>query len=279
MRGNEPEKPSLGTRLRERRRERGLTLDQVERATRIRRRYLEAFEADDYTVFPSPVHARGLLRAYAQYLGLDPAELLPDLDRLLPIGTGGIQPATSLWHSARSAAPLAGLVLLVLCLIGLALFLFGQQYAALLASSGTGPGGGESQPGAPPITVRASDQESPPPSPTPTPWPPTPTPVPTPTPRPSPTPTPTPALIVIEARALGRVWVQAETDGRVVYSGILQAGDERRWVGQQRVFLWVGNAGLLEVRSNGQRYPLGAPGEVVRVTWTAPTGAPQAERR
>jgi cytoskeletal protein RodZ len=66
----------LGRILSEAREARGATLDDVERETRISRRYLVALEEEEFTAFPAQVQARGFLRMYAQYLDLDPAELL-----------------------------------------------------------------------------------------------------------------------------------------------------------------------------------------------------------
>ncbi len=54
----------------------GLTLDEAERSTRIRARYLDALERGDLAALPSQVQARGFLRNYAEYLGLDFKTLL-----------------------------------------------------------------------------------------------------------------------------------------------------------------------------------------------------------
>lgn len=66
----------LGTLLVRAREARGLTLEDAERDTRISRRYLQALEAEQFDVIPAPVYARGFLRSYSQYLGLDPQEAL-----------------------------------------------------------------------------------------------------------------------------------------------------------------------------------------------------------
>ena len=66
----------LGKILSEARISRGLTLDDVERDTRIARRYLEALEHDEFEIIPAPVYCRAFLRTYAQYLGIDPKEVL-----------------------------------------------------------------------------------------------------------------------------------------------------------------------------------------------------------
>jgi transcriptional regulator with XRE-family HTH domain len=64
----------LGQRLVRAREARGLTLEDAERDTRISRRYLEALESEQFEVIPAPVYARGFLRSYSQYLGLDPQQ-------------------------------------------------------------------------------------------------------------------------------------------------------------------------------------------------------------
>jgi cytoskeletal protein RodZ len=71
----------LGFSLSEARLARGLSLEDVERGTRISRRFLAALEAHDYTIFPAPVYARGFLRTYCRFLDLDPE---PQLTALPP---------------------------------------------------------------------------------------------------------------------------------------------------------------------------------------------------
>lgn len=83
----------IGYRLIRAREARGLTLEDAERDTRISRRYLEALEDEQFEVIPAPVYARGFLRSYAQYLGMDPQELLalfPRGDE--PRGANGARP-------------------------------------------------------------------------------------------------------------------------------------------------------------------------------------------
>ena len=70
---------TIGQRLKAAREAQKLTLEKAFEDTRIRIQYLEALEADDLSSVPSPVQARGYLRNYAQYLGLDFEELLDEL--------------------------------------------------------------------------------------------------------------------------------------------------------------------------------------------------------
>jgi len=68
-----------GQALATRREERGLTIEQVAAATRVGADHLRALEADDAGRIAAPVYARGYLRTYASYLGLDPDELTANL--------------------------------------------------------------------------------------------------------------------------------------------------------------------------------------------------------
>ncbi|TDY50544.1 cytoskeletal protein RodZ [Alicyclobacillus sacchari] len=66
----------LGQILRSKRESLGLTLDDIEERTKIRKRYVEALEDGDWSVLPGRVYARGFVRTYAEVLGLDGVELL-----------------------------------------------------------------------------------------------------------------------------------------------------------------------------------------------------------
>jgi cytoskeletal protein RodZ len=66
----------FGALLRQARDFKGVTLREAERATRISRTYLSALEAEEFSQMPPSAYARGIVRNYAQYLGLDPASTL-----------------------------------------------------------------------------------------------------------------------------------------------------------------------------------------------------------
>lgn len=67
----------VGPWLRQAREARGNTLEEAEKATRIRAQLLELLEAGDFAAFPgSDVQVRGFLRIYARYLDLSGEEAL-----------------------------------------------------------------------------------------------------------------------------------------------------------------------------------------------------------
>lgn len=73
-----------GDILRQSRTERGITLNDVEQDIRIGRNYIEALESARFDQLPAPVYARGFMRSYARYLGLDPEEAVRAVPRDLP---------------------------------------------------------------------------------------------------------------------------------------------------------------------------------------------------
>ncbi len=107
---------TTGAFLAAKRGERGLTLQQAASATQIRPEYLSALEADEPELIPAPVYARGYLRTYARYLGLEPESLVarlpnpvPDPRKTLGLGTLVTRPRLVL---TGPAAAVAGLLLL-----------------------------------------------------------------------------------------------------------------------------------------------------------------------
>lgn len=61
----------IGGSLREARLKRGLTPAEVQKAIRIRDRYLHALEEERWEILPGDAYVKGFLRTYADFLGLD----------------------------------------------------------------------------------------------------------------------------------------------------------------------------------------------------------------
>lgn len=74
---------SIARKLKERREAMGQTLRQVQEATKIRIKYLQALEDADPSAFPGEVYLKGYLRAYAEYLGLNAHALLEEYNRVM----------------------------------------------------------------------------------------------------------------------------------------------------------------------------------------------------
>ena len=72
---------TIGQRLKREREARYLSLEKAAEETRIRRVFLQALEADDYSVMPSAAQGRGFLRNYAEYLNINIDELIAEIQR------------------------------------------------------------------------------------------------------------------------------------------------------------------------------------------------------
>ncbi len=115
----------LRERLVAAREEKELTLEQVAEETRIPLNYLEALEAEAFDAFTSDVHARGFMRNYASYLGLNVDELLGAYDRMRgaprPKRGSALTPRPVAEQATRSLLGVdALLALVVIGLLGLA---------------------------------------------------------------------------------------------------------------------------------------------------------------
>ncbi len=155
----------LGKALFQARVGRGLTIEDAERDTRISKRYLEALEREDFSAFPAPFYARAFLRTYAQYLGLDAAQLLAALPhaRLDP-------EVTPLPEISRPTAPglsfnwvVAGIVILFLIAAGLLLARTGSNGdgSSLIAGQPTATPAVEGVVEAPPPPVEPTVESTP----------------------------------------------------------------------------------------------------------------------
>lgn len=71
----------VGNKLREARTRRHLDLQEVEAATKIRCRYLQAIEDEDWDQLPSDTYARAFIRTYGSLLGLDGERLAEEQRR------------------------------------------------------------------------------------------------------------------------------------------------------------------------------------------------------
>lgn len=75
---------SLGTRLRQERERRQITLASVEACTKIAPMLLRGLERDDVSLWPSGLYRRSFFRAYAAAIGLDPEPALREFLERFP---------------------------------------------------------------------------------------------------------------------------------------------------------------------------------------------------
>ncbi len=74
---------TIGERLEEARKRKGISVREAAETTKIRSDYLQKFEANSFDVNLPPLYIRGFLTAYARYLELDPQRIVSDLNIIL----------------------------------------------------------------------------------------------------------------------------------------------------------------------------------------------------
>jgi len=72
---------SFGDKLREEREKRGISLDEIAKATKVGPHLLEALERNDLASLPGGPFNKGFVRAYARHIGLDPEATVDEYSR------------------------------------------------------------------------------------------------------------------------------------------------------------------------------------------------------
>jgi len=281
----------VGQLLRQTREAKSLSLADVEAQIRIRRRYLAALEAGDWSELPNEVVARGFLATYARFLQIDPATLAalegrPEATTATPAPSPPAPPPTyqpislDLFDDAtrrrrlyRRLVQLAILGLVAVA-IGFALMRWGMPLLlesngeAAVATATLPPAG---TPATPPVIIIGAASPTPVPSPT-TVQGPAATATPTPTFTPTPTATPI-GQIVLGVRVSQRAWLRVLADEQVVFEGITEPGFAREFTAAQTLQLRTGNAGGVTLVVNGRPWPaLGEVGAIVELLWRLQDG-------
>lgn len=88
---------SVGQKLKDARMAKGLTLDDLQQTTKIQKRYLIAIEEDNYDALPGNFYVKAFARQYASTVGLDPDEIVQELNVELgePVSASLEQDSTS----------------------------------------------------------------------------------------------------------------------------------------------------------------------------------------
>ena len=297
----------LGRLLLEARNAKELSLADVEKTTRIRQKYLEALENGQFSSLPRGATARGFLRTYASFLGLDVAEVSqlyaresgdsgedvsiaePGKPRLVDYRPIEVE----LINEERSWGWLRWLVALVIvaALAGAGWWYLSRNPGRNLLTSL----------GSPSPAVLAQRGATASPTTTATPWivtatapadasgaqlRPTPTsdllPLPTPTLPPTPTPSPRPTgiltpeavtRIALAMRIGQRAWVHVAVDGSTTLEEILETGQTRSWEANSSVYVRTGNAGGVNLTLNNQDLGvMGDVGQVAERVWVVTQG-------
>jgi cytoskeleton protein RodZ len=269
--------PKIGQILEKTRKERGLTLEEVEHATKIRKRYLVGLEREDYGVLPDAVYAQGFLKTYANYLGLDGEELSREFkDRRRPRRERGIsygapnksefdQPLINPGELGVERRPktVSGTTILILLVALLALaavvgtlYYVGrgvqisdenptpsQEQAADESEPRAGGEGASEERGQEEAATGGGSKAA---------------------------GASEPDSLTVEVSVKGSAsWLSILADGRLAYEQIAQPGFSQTFEAQREISIRTGNAGAVGVEVNGQDLgKLGESGEVLTRDFT-----------
>jgi len=281
----------IGRFLEQKRKERGLSLEEVEQATKIRKRYLTGLEREDYAMLPDAVYARGFLKTYANYLGLDGEALSrqlkssrktrrergidynprPESDFEKPLITpSGLRGTQKRKISTSAIVTVIVAVLALAAVIG-ALYFVGR---GVQASKESNPPSGETPPRREQQKVagrekapeagsakedavgskgKAGDEEGSAGA------------------KQSAPPDTLQVLVNVRERPS---WILIRTDGTAAYEQVAQPGFSKTFEAEQHLYIKSGDAGAVTVEINGQDAgALGGAGEIVARNYTLKTAS------
>jgi cytoskeletal protein RodZ len=235
---------ALGAMLQQARQSQGTSLDDLAQKTLIRPPLLVAIENADLTELPEPVYVRGLIRRYAEALGLD-GETLASQYFTRPTLTHN----RGSWKQSPAAQlrPLhlygAYVLLIAASVSGLSFFLK-QTTPATTAPPILDPEAVEQlMPKQRPVTrkpVVAQEQDPP----------------------------VVDSPIMVEVEFIEQSWIRIVADGSTQFEGILQPGESRAWSADESLTIRAGNAGGVLVSYNqGERQAMGQLGTVAEQTF------------
>lgn len=71
--------------------------------------------------------------------------------------------------------------------------------------------------------------------------------------------------IILVLRAKEKTWLQVKVDGKIVFQGILAKGVAESWQAKEKIELWLGNAGVVQLEMNGRLLEkIGRPGQTLK---------------
>ncbi|MBM7854468.1 cytoskeletal protein RodZ [Desulfohalotomaculum tongense] len=244
----------IGSTLREARLSKGYSFQDVEEATKIRARYLEALEEENFDILPGRVYAIAFLRSYAKFLGLNDEELVVQYKEQYREQQNGNKAEKELTADNDAGEREAGKPRYITYLV-LALLIIGVVFAAVTALNNTKP----DQTGEPEIVNNDNRRQEISARPE----------------KPQRVETPAPGVIENNNVELvlnvvdDRCWMKIDVDGKTEFMGIVQAGERKEFTGQESIYVVLGNAGVVEVLYNGENLgALGKKGQTLRREFT-----------
>ena len=245
----------IGEILREARERKNVSFEEIEDTTKIKKRYLLAMELEEWSRMPGKVYAKGFLRTYARYLGLDEQSIAdlfelslaarePDKAELSAVPAEKKrkarrrrkQPEVDLHNKPKKR------MVYVLCILSVILIVFVVwAYKTYYLDEI------EAEKQAPPPIVLPQPEPAPPPFVV--------------------EPDPEPVVLTafaIQLEATENCWLRLRDGGELVYEDTMRKGEIREFEDIGAIELRIGNAGGLLITLNGLSLPpTGSSGQIV----------------
>ncbi|WJH33308.1 helix-turn-helix domain-containing protein [Paenibacillus sp. CC-CFT747] len=285
----------LGQQLKKARLDKGISMEDLQETTKIRKRYLEAIEEGNFKDLPGNFYVRAFIKSYAEAVGLDPSEVLSMYKNVIP----ATAPETVSEPLRRNRTPAKSAIKWNVWATGVILWAFFILIAVILyyVLSHNASGGGTKfteeetkrlTEKTPSSTSKASGTGDNPQA--------TSSSTPTPAPTPTPTPTPVPEVKLVKtedgvdyyAVTQGPVQIQLTVTGDECYykldkvennkrtmieQGQPKKGQTKTWTQAQSTFLLLGKANAVELKVNGTVVNVGEAPNPKRFQFD-PGGAP-----
>lgn len=241
---------NIGAKLKDKRQDKKLSVEEVSKRTRIQKHVIEALEQGRAEEILGDVYAKSFLKKYALFLGLK----LPE--GINQDGSAQNNEASLLTLSPKKRKsknfnwqrfmPLIKNAAIVIIVIILAVFLVktvrlvhknildGAKKKAKVEKKLKIPARAASM-------ASEAKKTTHPPQP------------------PSATAKVTPSRLLLKTKK--DVWVQVKSDGHTVFEGFLKRASQEEWAFEKEMHLWLGNAAFVELTLNGKYY--GSPGKGV----------------
>ncbi|MFA5311115.1 MAG: RodZ domain-containing protein [Candidatus Omnitrophota bacterium] len=225
----------VGERLKKARQERGFTLEDLQKKTRVHLNILKAIEGETLTNL-SPVYLKGFIKIYCKALGLEVKDYIcdykEDASRVMPRPK---KDANSFFKSAgiklnflKPNRQVRGLIIKALIVLFSLLFII--KLSGCLISGRKQPSSSIAKPAVKEVLSAPAQASS--------------------------LALPKEAMgglsLVVSAKE--RCLVFVKVDGRVVFHRVLEKGRSGTWKAKERIDLSLGNASAVEIIVNGQRF-------------------------
>lgn len=244
---------SFGNWLRRERELRQVSLREISDETKISIRYLEALEEDRFDILPGSVFAKGFLRQYARYVGLDGDEvvnsyLAAQSGQRPDEPTGAYRRGRPRKEWVTGALLASGLLVLLAAVAALAFY--AERTAGEPAVAAPPPVAARALPAAPPATEPTAQEGA----------------------------RPADAVLTVTLDFDGQCWVDAVVDGARTLSELRVQGESLTLDARESVELTLDAPDVVRMEVDGEPFDLAgqAPGETFLIEAREPEGVAPA---